>query len=139
MAMVVKVWVRLLNQESPPSRRSNASHKLKMRYVSHKVLAVCRMRGWIRSTVGPGTSARSREVPPMPMNGRIATENMMIPMPPIHWINARQKRIPRGMLSIPWGRWGWRVASPRMVAPVVVSPDMASKKASVKEVMAPDK
>ena len=66
----------------------------------------------------------------------MATENMMIPMPPIHWMKARQNRIPRGMLSMPLGRWGCRLTSPRMVAPVVVSPDMASKNASVKLGMA---
>ncbi|MBA7708933.1 hypothetical protein ES703_117838 [subsurface metagenome] len=63
----------------------------------------------------------------------------MIPMPPIHWMKARQKRIPRGMLSMPLARCGCRLTSPRIVAPVVVSPDMASKNASVKLGMAPER
>ena len=62
----------------------------------------------------------------------------MIPIPPIHWMNARQKRIPRGMLSIPNGKCGCRIGSPRMVAPVVVNPDMDSKNASVKDGILPD-
>jgi hypothetical protein len=42
-------------------------------------------------------------------------------MPPIHWVWARQRRIPRGRDSI----------SVRMVAPVVVKPETVSKKASM--------
>ncbi|OPY21884.1 MAG: hypothetical protein A4E24_00321 [Methanomethylovorans sp. PtaU1.Bin093] len=43
----------------------------------------------------------------------------MIPIPPIHWIKLRQKRILREWLSM----------SSRILAPVVVKPDMVSKKA----------
>ena len=47
--------------------------------------------------------------------------NMMIPIPPSHWVSALQKSIPAdwdSMLAI-------------TVAPVVVNPDTDSKKASV--------
>jgi hypothetical protein len=46
----------------------------------------------------------------------------MIPMPPSQWVRSRQKRMPRGLASM----------SERTEAPVVVKPDIASKKASVK-------
>ncbi len=51
-----------------------------------------------------------------------ATAMTMMPMPPSHCSNARHKRMPAGASSSP-------VIT---VAPVVVIPDMASKKASVK-------
>jgi hypothetical protein len=53
-------------------------------------------------------------------------------------MNALQNKIPRGMLSMPSGRCGCRIGSPRIVAPVVVNPDMDSKNASVKEGILPD-
>ena len=48
--------------------------------------------------------------------------NTMIAKPPIHWVMLRQSRMSLGRLSM-------RVM---MVAPVVVKPDSASKKPSVK-------
>ena len=52
---------------------------------------------------------------------------MMIPMPPSHWVRARQKRIP----------FGSTLGSPRIDDPVVVNPDAVSKNASVRSGMAP--
>ena len=49
-------------------------------------------------------------------------ENTMMPKPPIHWVRLRQSRMSLGTDS----------TSAIMVEPVVVKPDMASKKASVK-------
>ena len=45
-----------------------------------------------------------------------------IPKPPIQWVNDRQNRMPWGKIS----------TSSMIVAPVVVKPDIVSKKASVK-------
>jgi len=56
----------------------------------------------------------------------MANDRTMMPMPPIQWVRLRQNRMPRGRDSM----------SERMLAPVVVKPDMVSKKASVKEGMA---
>ena len=52
----------------------------------------------------------------------------MIPIPPIHWVMLRQKRILFGRDSILL----------RMVDPVVVKPDMVSKKALVIDGMLPE-
>ena len=53
--------------------------------------------------------------------GRMAMAKQTIPKPPIHWVRLRQKRMPCGWLSM----------LSIMVAPVVVNPDMVSKKALV--------
>ncbi|OPY08667.1 MAG: hypothetical protein A4E67_00933 [Syntrophaceae bacterium PtaB.Bin038] len=78
------------------------------------------MRGVSRSLTGEGISALKSCMPPTPSSGRMARERMMIPMPPSHWVRARQKRMP---LEVP-SRFD------RTEAPVVVNPDMVSKKAS---------
>jgi hypothetical protein len=51
----------------------------------------------------------------------------MIPMPPIHWVNDLQKRIP----------WGRTPGSGMIEAPVVVKPDAVSKTASVTLLIVP--
>ena len=58
----------------------------------------------------------------------MANDRTIMPMPPIQWVRLRQNRMPRGRDS----------TSVSMLAPVVVKPDMVSKKASVKEGMAPE-
>ena len=58
----------------------------------------------------------------------MAMARTMIPMPPIQCVVLLQNRMLCGMTSI----------SCRMEAPVVVYPDMVSKKASVKLGMAPE-
>ncbi len=63
----------------------------------------------------------------MPSNGKMATVSTMIPMPPIHCVRLRQYRMPFDTPSI----------SVRMDAPVVVMPDMVSKKALVTLGIAP--
>ncbi len=52
---------------------------------------------------------------------------MMIPMPPIHWVKLRQKCSDLGKASM----------LIRVELPVVVNPQTLSKKASVKEGIAP--
>ena len=52
-------------------------------------------------------------------------------------MNDLQNRIPYGKLSIPFGKFGNVKGLPIIVAPVVVTPDIDSKKASVKFGIAP--
>jgi hypothetical protein len=66
-------------------------------------------------------------MPPTPSMGRMARERTMNPMPPSHWVRARQKRMLGGSASMLM----------RMVAPVVVKPLIVSKTASRTEGMAP--
>ncbi len=61
-------------------------------------------------------------MPPTRSNGKIAIAITMMPIPPSHCNIARQ-------ISIPGGAWSSPVIT---VDPVVVKPDIASKKASVK-------
>ena len=56
----------------------------------------------------------------MPSRGRMATVSTTMPMPPSHCVSERQNRTDRGSDSMSVSR----------VAPVVVNPDMVSKKAS---------
>jgi hypothetical protein len=60
-------------------------------------------------------------MPPLRSQGRIAIAMTTIPTPPSHCISARHNRRLRGMVSRPTST----------VEPVVVMPDMVSKKASV--------
>ena len=57
----------------------------------------------------------------MPSTGITARVSTMIPIPPSQWVRLRQKRRPRGTTSM----------SVSTEEPVVVKPDMVSKKASV--------
>ena len=57
----------------------------------------------------------------MPSRGSTATVSTTIPIPPSHWVSERQNSTDRGRASM----------SVRIVAPVVVNPDIVSKKASV--------
>ena len=107
---------------------SRVSRSVSSRYTFQSVLAVWRMRGVILSGVGPGISALYNWVPPMPVMGRMARERTMMPMPPSQWLRLRQNSRPRGRSS----------TRTRMEAPVVVNPDMLSKKASVKEGIWPE-
>ncbi len=92
-------------------------------YTNHSDLAVSVMRGAsFSSFTAPGVSARYICMPPTPSSGRMATAITMMPRPPNQCRDARQKL-----------REGGRPSSPdSTVEPVVVSPDMDSKKASVK-------
>ena len=58
----------------------------------------------------------------MPRLGRMARKSMMMPRPPSQWVRLRQKRV----------AWGTISTLVMTDAPVVVKPDMVSKKASVK-------
>ena len=79
------------------------------------------IRGCTLSCVGPLASAAKTCKPLTPNIGRMAMVNMIIPKPPIHWVILRQKRSP----------WGSDSMSSNMVAPVLLKPDIVSKKALV--------
>ena len=80
------------------------------------------MRGLSLSATGPGTSAEKSCMPPIPKMGKMARLRTIIPIPPSHCVMLRQKSIPFGNDSMSF----------RMDDPVVVKPDMVSKKAFVK-------
>ncbi len=122
------MWHNASNRFIPPSISNPASTTVNSIYTPQRILAVWVMRGVSLSATGPGTSALKSCIPPTPRKGRIARDSTMIPIPPIQWVRLRQNRIPWEMLSM----------SVRVVAPVVVKPDMVSKNASVKEGMAPE-
>ena len=60
-------------------------------------------------------------MPPNPNIGKIATLSTMIPIPPIHCISERQRRI----------EWDCAATSVNTVEPVVVKPAIVSYHASV--------
>ena len=83
-------------------------------------LAVCWTLGVNLSATGPATSALNNWTPPKPNNGKIAILKTIIPIPPIKCVKLLQNNNPFGAVSI------WNVFN--MVAPVVVKPDIDSKK-----------
>ena len=127
VARVAKVWVMESNNDRPATSNRTICRAVNPRYMVQSRRAVSAILGVIRSGEGPGTSARSRFIPPAPRRGRMATKRAMIPMPPSQWEKLRQKSIPRGKAS----------TSANIVAPVVVKPDMDSKNASTGAEVAP--
>ena len=85
------------------------------------------MRGVSFSLVGPGVSALYSWNPPIPKKGIMAMENTMMPIPPNQWVKLLQKRTLLGRIS----------TSLRMLAPVVVKPEVDSNIASVNDVIEP--
>ena len=71
--------------------------------------------------MGVGDSALNSSMPLPPMNGMIARQSTMMPMPPSQCVSDRHSSTPRDRLS----------TFVRIDAPVVEKPDMASKNASV--------
>ena len=90
-------------------------------YTINYIRAVSLIFGLNLSLVGPVVSAAKRCTPLIPSMGRIAIEMTTIPNPPSQWVIARQKRMP----------WDNSSILSRIDAPVVVKPDMVSKKALV--------
>ena len=93
----------------------------------HIHLADVERRGCIFERMGPVASAANTFMLPPTNEGSTAMVKKTMPRPPIHCMSDRQNRMP----------WGSRSTSSMMVAPVVVNPDMVSKKASVRLVMLP--
>ena len=73
-------------------------------------------------TDGPGLSARMRFMVLPPVMGSTARINTITPIPPIQWVKLRQNRLHRDSAS----------TSLKMLAPVVVNPEIVSNSASVK-------
>ena len=116
------LWQIASNQLIPLIFNAIQVKTVNSRYTIHNCLAVCEIRGAILLSLSiPGISALNSWVPPTPNIGRIATASTIIPMPPSQFIMWRQKFSE-----------GAKVSKLEItVAPVVVSPLMASKKASV--------
>ena len=89
------------------------------------LFAVVDSRGCSLVLIGPVASAANTLTDPPTIDGRTAMVKNTIPSPPIHCERLLQKSIPCGRHS----------TSLRIVAPVVVKPDIDSKKAFVKLVM----
>ena len=75
--------------------------------------------------VGPVISATYKSLPSIPRLGNMAIKSIMIPKPPSHWVSERQNKVACGKKSM----------LSRTDEPVVVNPDMVSKKASGKDGM----
>jgi hypothetical protein len=91
---------------------------VRITYTTQRPLAVSAMRGvsfW--SFMGVGTSALNIWRPPTPSRGSTAATRTMTPRPPIQCNWARHRLMESGRSSRPEST----------VAPVAVSPDMASK------------
>ena len=88
----------------------------------HIHLADVDSRGCILERMGPVASAANTFTLPPTSDGNSATVKNTMPRPPIHCISERQKSRP----------WVSDSTSSITVAPVVVKPDMVSKKASVR-------
>ena len=84
-------------------------------------------RGTSLSIDGPGDSARIRWIDRAPIFGISASVSTSTPMPPTQWVKLRQNSSPFGSAS----------TSVRIVEPVVVKPEVASKKQSTSEGMLP--
>ena len=90
-------------------------------YISYKSFADFCMRGTSFAAIGPGNSARSRNIePPSRATGAIASRKTSTPMPPIQLVMLRQSSMARGAAS----------TSSMIVAPVVEKPDIVSNTAS---------
>ena len=80
-------------------------------------------RGCSLLRIGPVASAENTLTEPPTIDGSTAIVKYTMPSPPIHCVSERQKSSPFGRAS----------TSLMTVAPVVVKPDMVSKKASVND------
>ena len=104
----------------PDSIKSTNSIKVRERYVMYSIFAESLMRTVTFSTTGPGVSAFAIKCPLIPRAGRIEMTNTSIPIPPSQWIRAFQSR-----------RLSERTPFAAAEHPVVVNPDVDSKKASI--------
>ena len=98
------------------------------RYMVYRIRAVVRALGTSLSQVGPGISARIRNMEFLLLKGITAMTNTSTPMPPTQWVRQRQKFMHLGSPSI----------SLKIVEPVVVKPDTTSKNASSNRGMQPE-
>ena len=121
VARVVKACATASNGPIPATTSKRANAPVRATYTPHREVAVSATRGVSFSDWAPENSARYRCMPPCPTSGRTAMTKTTIPMPPSHEDRARQSRMGRESDS----------TSERIEAPVVVTPEVASKTASV--------
>jgi hypothetical protein len=95
--------------------------------MAQRMRAVCRICGCRVSRASPLTSRRKRSLAP-PRRPSSATKSTTIPIPPRKWVKLRQKRIHRGTKGLAPSEGTSKFFS--TLAPVVVKPDMDSKKES---------
>ena len=118
-----KAWQTASNQPMPHSFSATMPAAVISTYTNHSELAVSVMRGASRSSfTEPGAAPLYSCMPPTPSSGSTASAMTMMPRPPNHSSAWRQK-------FSDGGSWSRPVST---VEPVVVRPDMASKKAPVK-------
>ena len=109
------------NGVSPIDQYANPHTTDKAIYKTVISVAILAALGRIFSEVSELSNLNSC-IPPTPRFGNIEIALTIIPMPPSHWRIARQRIIPFDVLSM----------SLIIVEPVVVNPETASKKESVK-------
>src|SRR5664280_1790176 len=105
----------------PPAASKIISESVRKKYIATRRFAASLILGWILS-VGPENSVAAIWIFDDFKAGKTESEINIIPIPPSHWVMLLQNRIPCGIDSI--------LGS--IVAPVVVKPDIDSKKASPK-------
>ena len=105
----------------------SAQATVTIRYVLHSQWVVVETRGWSFPNFKPVLSAEKSCCSPTPRAGSRARVKKMMPMPPIQCIRLRQKRM----------EWGRPSMWSRAVAPVVVKPDIDSKKATATRSVTP--
>ena len=88
--------------------------------MAYRILEDWEARGISLLFTGPGLSARIRWLELIPRKGSRAAVSTSTPIPPSQWVKDRQNSRPMGRPSM----------AVRMVAPVVVKPEMVSKKQS---------
>ena len=125
--MMLNEWQMLSNHPMPPAQSSVTQATVRMMYTVHISLVVMLIFGCNLSCSTPVASALNNCRLPPPKIGSRAMVKHTMPKPPTHCVRARQKSMPRGMVS----RWS------TTVKPVVVKPDIVSKKAPATEGISP--
>ncbi len=120
VATEVMAWFTASNQPMPARWKASVPSSVNSRYTPTMYLATMCERGSTFSDQSED-SVWNRRMPPTRSSGRIATAMAMKPMPPSHCSSERHSSRPGEASSRPV----------RTVPPVVVMPDMLSKKASV--------
>ena len=117
---VVSAWHAASNSGIPAACSTISSAAVRPAYSRQRYAAVSRTCGASDWAVGPGASVKNSWRTPNASRGSIATNSVMTPIPPSHWVSARQNIVARS--SCP--------KSTSTVAPVVVKPDIDSNTAS---------
>ena len=122
VASVVIEWAIESKVDIPNIQSNRAQSIVRTKYIIPIILAIWAALGKTFSDES-ADSVWNNCIPPTFNTGKKEIAITIIPMPPIHCNNERQIKIPWGRLSRP----------DNIVEPVVVMPDIDSKKASVKD------